>query len=293
MKILAFALASTCLFASAAQADTTPVYNTSLANLNGPGVTTTTDANGTVTTSSGARVTAPPAVNSWFQSEVGGGGSVGITKTYTNDANGAAYFSTTDGNSKGDLQYYFSPSTPITLASLSSVSFDFFRDAASTTQGIFAPVLRLDIRKDGAFAGSLVLEDYYQDHVNPVAGVWTNVSADLSNGIFWATNTALGPKNAAANGGQKSLQSWLDANSGSTLTVSGLSIGVGSGWNGGTFSGALDHVAYDFGSGNATTFDFQVADSAVPEPATWAMMIGGFGMIGGAMRRRTAKLATA
>ena len=26
---------------------------------------------------------------------------------------------------------------------------------------------------------------------------------------------------------------------------------------------------------------------AVPEPATWAMMIGGFGMIGGAMRRRT------
>lgn len=28
--------------------------------------------------------------------------------------------------------------------------------------------------------------------------------------------------------------------------------------------------------------------SAVPEPATWAMMIGGIGMIGGAMRRRRA-----
>jgi hypothetical protein len=24
----------------------------------------------------------------------------------------------------------------------------------------------------------------------------------------------------------------------------------------------------------------------VPEPATWAMMVGGFGLIGGAMRRR-------
>jgi len=24
----------------------------------------------------------------------------------------------------------------------------------------------------------------------------------------------------------------------------------------------------------------------VPEPATWAMMVGGFGMIGGALRRR-------
>ncbi len=35
--------------------------------------------------------------------------------------------------------------------------------------------------------------------------------------------------------------------------------------------------------------------SAVPEPSTWAMMIGGFGMVGGAMRRRrvTAKLSVA
>jgi hypothetical protein len=33
---------------------------------------------------------------------------------------------------------------------------------------------------------------------------------------------------------------------------------------------------------------------AVPEPGTWAMMIGGFGMVGGAMRmRRARKLATA
>ncbi len=31
---------------------------------------------------------------------------------------------------------------------------------------------------------------------------------------------------------------------------------------------------------------------AVPEPATWAMMIGGFGMIGGAMRRRKVHVTT-
>ncbi len=30
--------------------------------------------------------------------------------------------------------------------------------------------------------------------------------------------------------------------------------------------------------------------SAVPEPATWAMMIGGFGIVGGTLRRRRAKL---
>jgi hypothetical protein len=32
-------------------------------------------------------------------------------------------------------------------------------------------------------------------------------------------------------------------------------------------------------------------DAAVPEPASWAMMIAGFGLVGGAMRRRTRMLA--
>jgi hypothetical protein len=31
--------------------------------------------------------------------------------------------------------------------------------------------------------------------------------------------------------------------------------------------------------------------AAVPEPASWAMMISGFGLVGGAMRRRPAKVA--
>lgn len=40
------------------------------------------------------------------------------------------------------------------------------------------------------------------------------------------------------------------------------------------------------GTGTSTTsFGFTFAD-AVPEPATWAMMVGGFGFVGAAMRRR-------
>jgi hypothetical protein len=34
------------------------------------------------------------------------------------------------------------------------------------------------------------------------------------------------------------------------------------------------------------TFTTGAAFGLVPEPSTWAMIIGGFGMVGGAMRRR-------
>ncbi len=39
-------------------------------------------------------------------------------------------------------------------------------------------------------------------------------------------------------------------------------------------------------AGTITQFTGTALADAVPEPATWAMMIGGFGMAGGAMRRR-------
>lgn len=44
--------------------------------------------------------------------------------------------------------------------------------------------------------------------------------------------------------------------------------------------------------GNApiTRFTFTTATAAVPEPTTWAMMIVGFGLIGGAARRRSGRM---
>jgi hypothetical protein len=64
--------------------------------------------------------------------------------------------------------------------------------------------------------------------------------------------------------------------------------------------GAFEAVGFGLSNlGNvnddSTGVQFSVATSAVPEPATWAMMIGGFGLIGGSMRmrRRTAMQAIA
>jgi hypothetical protein len=79
-------------------------------------------------------------------------------------------------------------------------------------------------------------------------------------------------------------------------------------WQGVTFTG-LTAGTYDFGCGSTcgTTAQWESLNGAgdivrvtltgddvsggVPEPASWALMIAGFAMVGSAMRRRTASVA--
>lgn len=46
-------------------------------------------------------------------------------------------------------------------------------------------------------------------------------------------------------------------------------------------------------SGRFASFAFEAAPAAVPEPATWAMLVGGFGLVGGAMRRKGFRISFA
>ena len=308
MKLSYFAVAATALLTTtAAMAET--VSNTTLQNVNGQFGTstavTTTSATGTRTTvtgpgpnASGNRASGVGTLNSWYQANVGAGSTVGITTDYARSGNGSAYFNSTQGDTgKADLLYNFGANgavAPVALSTLTSVSIHFYRAGASTTDANFAPVLRLGMLKDGVFAGSLVFENVYQQQQTAPVNSWTTLTANLDSGIFWATNTALGPTFANANGGQKTLAQWLAANSGSNLSVYGLEIGIGSGWNG-TFFGAVDNVNVAFSGGRSVNANFEVAAAtpAVPEPATWAMMIAGFGLVGGAMRRRKTSVAFA
>ena len=285
LRLVALTLASTMLSVPA-MADT--VLNTDLPVLNGVTHTTTTDATGTRTNSTGARVSAPFQSYTWRQTSVGGGATVGITTDYARSGNGSVSFETTGNPAKADLTYSFAEAIP--LSSFASIAYDFYRDGASTVGGNFAPVFRFEIFKNATFAGSLVLEHLYQNQTQPALDSWTTVSATQTSGIWWATNGLLGPTFADANGGQKSLQAWIDANAGSTLYVTGYNIGVGSGWTDGTqagtglFRGALDNIAITNDAGTQS-FNFEVA-GAVPEPASWAMLIGGFGVVGGTLRSR-------
>lgn len=74
--------------------------------------------------------------------------------------------------------------------------------------------------------------------------------------------------------------------------------GAGGGGGGGGFGGfSLQSQDEPFTGGpppgETEGFDLRQPSGAVPEPATWAMMIGGFGMAGSIIRRRRTASATA
>lgn len=60
------------------------------------------------------------------------------------------------------------------------------------------------------------------------------------------------------------------------------------GWTGAGITGFTISSDVDFAIG-----DFFVGTSAIPEPATWLTMIAGFGLVGIAVRRRSARTAIA
>jgi hypothetical protein len=70
----------------------------------------------------------------------------------------------------------------------------------------------------------------------------------------------------------------------------------GNGWGGNGFA-MNGTISIANGSGSANAIRLSVGDfaanPAIPEPATWAMMIAGFGLVGAAMRRQRPATATA
>lgn len=124
-------------------------------------------------------------------------------------------------------------------------------------------------------------------------------ATSLSNGSW----TAFKPLDFASikNGtGSGSASSALDGNAAANRkeisgTITGLSIGNGSGfairWTDRDVDGSDHGLAIDDLKLTATLAS--PPPSGVPEPAAWAMLIGGFGIAGAALRRRPAKTAQA
>lgn len=288
LRVMLAATTMLAVFAAAAPAAATVVENTELGSIS---------AGSTTTDSTGTRSTNPAAVgfgdeafafDEWQQRNVRGNGVVGITSDYAdaNGGNGSINFST-DGSvpSKADMEYTFSQ--PLLLSDFTGGSYDWFRDSASTIGSAPAPSYRLMLETaGGAYAGYLVFEPYLQG-APPTEDAWQTTTIDTATSLFWSNKVIVALPSPCSDPLRMapsclhSISEWSTFNPG--YKVRGFSTGVGSGWSPGTFVGAVDNFSYAFGR-STSTFDFEV--SAVPEPATWAMMISGFGLAGLALRRR-------
>lgn len=101
------------------------------------------------------------------------------------------------------------------------------------------------------------------------AGAQPAVSV-LVNGAQVGTTTTL-PYYSGANGGWQQINGTFNAGSATSITFALL-------------NPVQTYIYNDMAIDDISVTGLAVA--AVPEPATWAMTIGGFGLIGGAMRRR-------
>ena len=132
----------------------------------------------------------------------------------------------------------------------------------------YTPALRLLIQ-DGDVRKELIWEGAYNGtYGNTARDTWYSSS---TSDLFYITG-------GNVNAGQTIAQ-WASQLTGAT--VSGFSVGVGSGATTG-YHAFADNVTYSTTAGS-TTYNFEAA-GAVPEPASWAMMILGMGVVGFAMR---------
>lgn len=229
------------------------------------------------------------AINSgWHYNNVRNSGIVGIRSTYARSGNGSVYMETTQGpggaSSKADIELlvnanvngsgnYNSTGSLGRLADLTSFGYDWYRDAASTNDGIQHPSLRLQvISADQTQFGYLVFERVYNGFGAAPTNSWQtdDVYANRATYNLWATGSIAGAFTY-----NTTLQQWMS--SASDFYVLNVSTGVGSGW--GPFVGAVDNVSIGF-SGSNTTYNFEV----VPTPGSAALV--GMGGLLAARRRR-------
>ncbi|UTP39768.1 PEPxxWA-CTERM sorting domain-containing protein [Phenylobacterium sp. LH3H17] len=151
---------------------------------------------------------------------------------------------------------------------------DAFVDKAEGTSPSPVPILSASMTINGMTVGSSS-GTYGRMQYDPGSYVSHSISElsndglfETSNGIVTQLHTPLAPAS-------------LDT----SFSFAGLEPAIFGGfqfWRFNTQTGANDYRAY--GSLVVTSVVSKVAGSAVPEPATWAMMIVGFGLVGSTLR---------
>ena len=135
--------------------------------------------------------------------------------------------------------------------------------------------------------GSITLSfDNSQDHFQSSAGVIAaNMSIPFNLPIKFNYYKSIDSLTIGGNGDAVSM-------TGRTNDF-GLSIGNASGPSHGSLYSAFSYAASSqndfYRAGSLTITSAPASPNAIPEPATWAMMIAGFGMAGGILRKRAVR----
>ena len=216
-------------------------------------------------------IVTPANPDGWAPINVRPEGTVGITADNPRSGLGSLKFTTnhsgSGSNDKADFEKQWAVPAR-TLFSLTDVSYEFYRDASSTTAAHFAPVLRLLFANDNNTPGNAA-DDHtgyliWEPNYNGFGAIPTNAwqAENLFADYFWMRYVAgpnyIGGCERTIQNFAVTLNQWLTTNpqgqpgdcvapnlgSGTTY-IYGVNTGVGSGW-GATFLGyvlSLIHIS--------------------------------------------------
>ena len=164
-----------------------------------------------------------------------------------------------------------------TVGQFTDLAFSYEIDPTSTSllDPKYTPSLGLTIWDNGT-RDQLIYEGAYQTGGYGAEGAIGTLNVTSSSSLFYLKSEG-NPNDA------RTISDWLTSDpSLANYLVGGFYVGVGSSVG----SGYLAHV--DDVVANGTTYNFELA---VPEPASWALMILGFGSAGVMLRRRRGAIA--
>ena len=248
-----------------------------IAAFSAPAVAQITPGNQTVTT-----LNSPvPAGTSWgvLPGENTGGGTAIITAQNVSDTDGSLNITGDRARVQTGVQFGGGTNTGVFANSIVDLTGNFFTNTLGSNLAA-TPAFRVLIQDDSV-RSELIWEGAYNNSTGLGAG-----SADVGDRFYQFVAGSGSTLDPTAPGAYlfNTLAGWGNTYS-SNAFVSGLSIGVGSGAGSG-FNANVDNLAFTTDLGT-TRYNFAEASAAaVPEPASWAMMIGGFGLVGGSLRRK-------